>query len=29
MYRDIRPLRIYEDASEVPKLIIARATLKT
>jgi acyl-CoA dehydrogenase len=29
LYRDIRPLRIYEGASEVQKLIIARETLKT
>jgi acyl-CoA dehydrogenase len=28
LYRDIRPLRIYEGASEVQKLIIARETLK-
>lgn len=29
LYRDIRALRIYEGASEVQKLIIARETLKT
>jgi acyl-CoA dehydrogenase len=29
LYHDIRPLRIYEGASEVQKLIIARETLKT
>jgi acyl-CoA dehydrogenase len=29
LYREIRPLRIYEGASEVQKLIIARETLKT
>jgi acyl-CoA dehydrogenase len=28
LYRDIRPLRIYEGASEVQKLIIARETLR-
>jgi len=28
LYREIRPLRIYEGASEVQKLIIARETLK-
>ncbi len=28
LYRDIRPLRIYEGASEVQKLVIARETLK-
>ena len=28
LYRDIRPLRIYEGASEVQKLTIARETLK-
>ena len=27
LYREIRPLRIYEGATEVQKLIIARATL--
>jgi acyl-CoA dehydrogenase len=29
LYREIRPLRIYEGASEVQKLIIAREMLKT
>ena len=29
LYRDIRPLRIYEGASVVQKLIIARETFKT
>jgi acyl-CoA dehydrogenase len=29
LYREIRPLRIYEGASEVQKLIIARETLKS
>jgi acyl-CoA dehydrogenase len=29
LYREIRPLRIYEGASEVQKLIIARELLKT
>jgi acyl-CoA dehydrogenase len=29
LYRDIRALRIYEGATEVQKLIIARETLKT
>ncbi len=29
LYRDIRALRIYEGASEVQKLVIARETLKT
>ena len=28
LYREIRPLRIYEGASEVQKLIIASQTLK-
>ena len=28
LYRDIRALRIYEGATEVQKLIIARETLK-
>jgi len=28
LYREIRPLRIYEGASEVQKVIIARETLK-
>jgi acyl-CoA dehydrogenase len=28
LYREIRPLRIYEGASEVQKLIVARETLK-
>jgi acyl-CoA dehydrogenase len=28
LYRDIRALRIYEGASEVQKLIIARSYLK-
>jgi acyl-CoA dehydrogenase len=27
LYRDIRALRIYEGASEIQKLIIARAVL--
>jgi acyl-CoA dehydrogenase len=29
LYRDIRPLRIYEGASEVQQLVIARALLET
>jgi len=29
LYRDIRALRIYEGASEVQQLIIARELLKT
>jgi acyl-CoA dehydrogenase len=28
LYRDVRVLRIYEGATEVQKLIIARALLK-
>ena len=28
LYREIRPLRIYEGASEIQKLIIASETLK-
>ncbi len=28
LYRDIRPLRIYEGTTEIQKLIIARETLK-
>ena len=28
LYRDIRPLRIYEGTSEIQKLIIAKETLK-
>jgi acyl-CoA dehydrogenase len=28
LYREIRPLRIYEGASEVQKLIIAREVLR-
>jgi acyl-CoA dehydrogenase len=28
LYREIRPLRIYEGATEVQKLIIAREALK-
>jgi acyl-CoA dehydrogenase len=28
LYREIRPLRIYEGASEVQQLIIARGLLK-
>ena len=28
LYREIRPLRIYEGASEVQQLIIARELLK-
>jgi acyl-CoA dehydrogenase len=28
LYRDIRPLRIYEGASEVQKVVIARATFR-
>jgi len=28
LYREIRPLRIYEGATEVQKLIIARELLK-
>ncbi|MFD2577638.1 acyl-CoA dehydrogenase family protein [Novosphingobium colocasiae] len=28
LYRDIRPTRIYEGASEVQKVVIARATLR-
>ena len=28
LYRDIRALRIYEGATEVQKLIIARETMK-
>ena len=29
LYRDVRVLRIYEGATEVQKLIIARALLKS
>jgi acyl-CoA dehydrogenase len=29
LYREIRPLRIYEGATEVQQLIIARGLLKT
>ncbi|MFG1427733.1 acyl-CoA dehydrogenase family protein [Roseixanthobacter glucoisosaccharinicivorans] len=29
LYRDIRPMRIYEGASEVQKLVIARNTMST
>ena len=29
LYREIRPLRIYEGASEVQKLIIGRELLKS
>ena len=29
LYREIRALRIYEGASEVQKLVIARETLKS
>jgi acyl-CoA dehydrogenase len=29
LYREIRPLRIYEGATEVQQLIIARGIIKT
>jgi acyl-CoA dehydrogenase len=29
LYREIRALRIYEGASDVQKIVIARATLAT
>jgi acyl-CoA dehydrogenase len=29
LYRDVRPLRIYEGTTEIQKIVIARALLKT